>query len=141
MSGTFDPRFDPRFQPGFQPGSEHELGADTPANDVETDVETETDVEVEVEVESDEAVVADEPFEPNPFERTLWSVAGVLVVGGIAAAFWANGVNYYGSGTAWTLQQMLQSSAWSLSGPAVTVGLAIGVGLLFRRAIGWTPPE
>lgn len=80
---------------------------------------------------------------PNPFERTLLVIGAALVVGGIAVAFWANSVNVvYGAlANPWTWQQLLQSAAWTLSAPMVTAGLAIGVGILFRRAIDWKPPE
>ncbi len=81
--------------------------------------------------------------EPNPFERALLVIGAALVVGGIAVAFWANNVNVvYGAlANPWTWQQLLQSAAWTLSAPMVTAGLAIGVGILFRRAIDWKPPE
>ena len=84
----------------------------------------------------------DQP-EPNPFERILLIVGAVLVVGGVAAAFWANSVNYYPGtiGNPWTWQQLLQSAAWSVSGPMSTAGLAMGVGVLFRRAMSWKPSE
>lgn len=82
--------------------------------------------------------IADE-VEPNPFERTLWVVALVLVVGGVAAALWANSFNYESAINAWGWQQIIRVTAWSLTTPMITVGLATGVGLLFRRAITWKP--
>lgn len=82
--------------------------------------------------------IADE-VEPNPFERTLWVVALVLVVGGVAAALWANSFNYEAAINAWGWQQIIRVSAWALTTPMTTVGLATGVGLLFRRAITWKP--
>lgn len=117
VAESFDPRFDARFQPGYQQ-------------------------EPETRAPESPAPVGAVP-EPNPFERTLWVIAAVLIIGGVAAAFWANGLNYSQSAIdgGWTWPRIIQNSGWALSGPMVTIGLATGVGLLFRRAITWSPPE
>ena len=151
MTGEFDPRFDPRFQPGYEdePG---EREFTPPPSDPEYTVAPTPEPSViagavasgEVPGDGDDAQgqlpmveLLDEEREPNPFERTLWVVAAVFVLGGASAAFWANSQNFYGLGTDWLWPQMFQSSAWALSGPMVTVGFAIGVALIFRRAISW----
>ncbi len=158
MAERFDSRFDPRFQPGYEPRAD-QAGQDHPGPDepkpqeaarpdwarhhqeaVAPTVAEVADGASAFEAESDEPVI---PPEPNPFERTLLVIGAALVVSGIAAAFWANSVNYqyYPTSDGMTWQQIVQSAAWSLSAPMVTAGLAIGVGILFRRAITWKPPE
>lgn len=82
-----------------------------------------------------------EPVDRNPFERTLLVIALALIVGGVAAAFWANSLNFFGPGSTWDWGQLLQSSAWALSAPMVTAGLGMAIGLLFRRAIVWESSE
>ncbi|MBX3091675.1 MAG: hypothetical protein KF801_04115 [Cryobacterium sp.] len=113
--------------------------------------EPETSKKSDIPDEADESKESDEPGEPDsgspdehdPFERTLWVVAIALVVGGVVAAYWANGINYAQSaiGTPWTWQSIVQSSGWALSSPMITIGLALAVGLLFRRAMTWRPPK
>lgn len=153
MTEKFDPRFDPRFQPGYlgEPGGS--ASAPLPTEPAHTVSDTAATCEVRSgdadlqgplpvdEVRRDDGDGDGDEHGPNPFERTLWVVAAVFVVAGAAAAFWANSQNFYGEGSSWLFPQMFQSSAWALSGPMVTVGLAIGVGLLFRRAISWKPWE
>lgn len=148
----FDPRFDPRFQPGYEgepiDSGRESIPASTPIAD---SVDVVEDVEGGVPVEPAEAgrsqelaeteLLAEEEVEPNPFERTLIGVAVFLVVGGAAAAFWANSLNYYGTGGAWDWMQILQSSAWALSSPMIMAGLGTAIGLLFRRAVAWRAPE
>lgn len=145
----FDPRFDRRFQPGYE-GEPVEFERETisPSASLARSVD---DVEIGVHEELAETGLVDESaegeqgaideIESNPFERTLLVVAAVLVVGGVAAAFWANSLNYYGTGSAWDWGQILQSSAWALSSPMITAGLGTAIGLLFRRAITWRAPE
>lgn len=151
--GGFDPRFDPRFQPGYTPGpNEAKPDAAAPPGSVrhhrEAEAATPDEVlgdasAVEAEPEQPVSPPESDPPEPNPLERTLLVIGAVLVLGGIAIAFWANSLNYQyipsGNGLSW--QQLLQSAAWALTAPMVTVGLAIGVGVMFRRAIAWKPPE
>jgi hypothetical protein len=149
MADDFDPRFDPRFQPGYAPKSSEPSSRSRPSRTPDAIVPIGDALEAEPGIASPESGSAapesperDRP-DPNPFERTLLVIGVVLVVGGIAAAFWANSVNVvYGAlANPWTWQQLLQSAAWTLSAPMVTAGLAIGVGILFRRAIDWKPPE
>ncbi|MBB5632990.1 hypothetical protein BKA04_001213 [Cryobacterium mesophilum] len=161
--GRFDPRFDPRFQPGYTPGpKESTPDAAAPPGSVPQHREAEAAPPDEVRGDASAVETAPEqrdtplesdppepnppepdPPEPNPLERTLLVAGAVLVFGGIAIAFWANSVNYqynsFGNGLSW--QQLLLAAAWSLTAPMVTVGLAIGVGVMFRRAIAWKPPE
>jgi hypothetical protein len=158
MTGEFDPRYDRRYQPGYVPGPDEPTSrsrapqhpaADPPRRDVDA-IGTEAERAV---IPYEAGPLATEPSnadpsdadlpEPNPFERTLLGAGAVLVVGGVATAFWASSINYYPSalGSPWTWQQLLQSAAWALSAPMVTAGLAIGVGILFRRAITWRPSE
>lgn len=148
MTDKFDPRFDPRFQPGYAPGPNAPKPDEVPRPDragrhqktVAPTAAEVVDDTAALEAELDEPVVAPEP---NPLERILLVIGAVLVAGGVAVAFWANSLNFqytsFGNGLSW--QQLLQSAAWSLSAPMVTVGLAIGVGVLFRRAFSWKPPE
>lgn len=137
--GKFDPRFDPAFQPGFDP-SKH---AARPVPRWEEQTIPQAAAESFAPEQADPANPPDDSedqaVESNPFERILVVVGAVLVVGGVAMAFWANGVNYSHSaiGSPWTWQDLLQTTAWTLAAPTVTIGLAIGVGLLFRRAITW----
>jgi hypothetical protein len=153
MTGEFDPRYDRRYQPGYTPGpgarSPDELKSDEAPRPsrarhhqevVAPIVTGVADDASAFEAEPDEQVI---PLEPNPFERTLLVIGAVLVIGGIAAAFWANSVNYqyYPTSDGMTWQQIVQSAAWSLTAPMVTVGLALGVGVMFRRAIAWEPPK
>ncbi len=135
VAERFDPRFDPRYQPGFTPRPDA-TGPDATVPDATANDTTVPDTTVPAGVESVEVVL-----ELNPFERTLWMVAVVLVIGGIAAALWANSFNYTHAGNEWGWQEMLRSSAWALTTPMITVGLATGVGLLFRRAITWKPVQ
>jgi hypothetical protein len=156
MADKFDPRFDPRFQPGYAPRSDEppsegrvrrRPGAAAPIVD-SADADAGQMVaspgpDVPESHPSEADPLEPEPPEPNPFERTLLVLGAALIVGGIAAAFWANNVNVVYGALAHPLswQQLLQSAAWSLSAPMVTAGLATGVGILFRRAIAWKPPE
>lgn len=144
MTEKFDPRFDPRFQPGYQGEPGETVGVDeaiamTEVADAEHLADSGQLADAGELVDTEHGV--DEEREPNPFERTLWVVAAILVVGGVALAYWANSLNFRGGGSDWTWPLMIQSSMWALSGPMVTVGLATAVGLLFRRAITWKPPE
>jgi uncharacterized protein YbjT (DUF2867 family) len=158
----FDPRFDPAFQRGYDPG-EHgsesggalagASGADGAAT-VSGETREQHRPEESVPPVGDAATAASggseqgqaqpvqpNPAQPNPFERTLAVVAAALVVLGVGAVFWANNANYNGPGETWGWHQALQSLAWALSSPMITVGLATGVGLVFRRAIAWGPRE
>ncbi|HEU4848811.1 MAG TPA: hypothetical protein VFS93_00180 [Terrimesophilobacter sp.] len=158
MADNFDPRFDPRFQPGYVPGPGRPKSdavplarrAPHPGEAEASAFEGVRDDVLALEAEPDPPVTPSEtnasesdPPEPNPLERTLLVIGAVLVGGGVAVAYWANGLNYqypsFGTGLSW--QQLLQAAAWALSAPMVTAGLAIGVGILFRRAITWKPPE
>ena len=158
MTYNFDPRFDPRLQPGYVPGPDQPKSDPAPLarrapHSGEAEASTLEGVRDDVlalEAEPDSPVPPSESNAsesdlpvPNPLERMLLVVGAVLVVGGIAAAFWANSLNYqyasFGNGLSW--QQLLQAAAWALSAPMVTAGLAVGVGILFRRAIAWKPPE
>ena len=147
MVETFDPRFEARYQPGFQETT-GDVNADVSMSEGATSTTSissppasaqsafgSEDTEAEQNVELGP--------EPNPFERTLLIVGAGLILGGIAAAWWANSINFARSaiGSPWTWQELLQTAGWNLSAPMVTVGLAIGVGILFRRAITWKPPE
>ncbi|HMM82418.1 MAG TPA: hypothetical protein PJ998_04505 [Terrimesophilobacter sp.] len=147
MAENFDPRFDARFQPGFEQKAEtHAPRPPAPvagARDRAAHDEAAHGTMAPEDLAPEEAEPAEVGPDPNPFERTLWVFAAVLIVGGVAVAFWANGLNYSQSAIdgGWTWPRILQSSGWALSGPMVTVGLATGVGLLFRRAMSWSPPE
>ena len=126
MTEDFDPRFDPAFQPGYDPKTAVPVSRAQETRAEDTPAETPIDPN---------------PVDPNPFERILWGVAAVLLVGGIAITIWSNSVSYYTVEAEWTWQQVLQQSSWALSTPMITVGLATGVGLLFRRAAQWKPEE
>lgn len=142
VAEKFDPRFDARFQPGFEQKAERQAPAyPAPERASHDDAAHGTMAPGELAPDESEPVEADP--DPNPFERALWVFAAVLIVGGVAVAFWANGLNYSQSAVdgGWTWPRIVQSSGWALSGPMVTVGLATGIGLLFRRAITWRPPE
>lgn len=145
MAENFDPRFDARFQPGFeQKAGTHAPRPPAPvagARDRAAHDEAAHGTMAPEDLAPEEGEPVEVGPDPNPFERTLWVFAAVLIVGGVAVAFWANSLNYYGTGDAWNWQEIIQSSGWALSGPMVTVGLATGVGLLFRRAMSWSPPE
>lgn len=147
----FDPRFDPAFQRGYDPdehGSESG-GAPAGANGAAAAAVSGETREQHLPHESVPPVVdaaaaepgQRQPAEPNPFERTLAVIAAGLVIVGVGAIFWANNSNYNGPGETWSWHQALQSLVWALSPPMITVGLATGVGLLFRRAIAWRPRE
>ena len=145
----FDSRFDPRFQPGYQEQPGDLAAASTrsaiPSPEVLISPPPCADApslyhQIDAGPTAPEPIREPEP-EPNPFERILWIFAAVLVVAGVAVAYWANSFNFMGNSSDWSWPQMLQSSAWALSGPMVTVGLAAAVGLLFRRAVTWKPQE
>jgi hypothetical protein len=138
VTGEFDPRYDRRYQPGYVPGPDESAVSEP---DLREPNLSGLDLP-ELDLPEQDLPKPDLP-EPNPFERTLLGAGAVLLVGGVATAFWASSINYYPStlGSPWTWQQLLQSAAWALSAPMATAGLAIGVGVLFRRAITWRPPE
>lgn len=153
MTEKFDPRFDPRYQPGYS-GEESEFSEKAATSEssrprpsppprtpdpVPGSEAAGAGSGADSAVESD----GDTPVEQNPFELILWIMAAGLVIGGVAFAYWASSLNYMyvPDGAGWSWQQMLQSSGWALSGPMVTVGLATVVGLFFRRAMTWKPPE
>lgn len=151
---TFDPRFDPAFQRGYEP-SRHGFESGAPRTGAKNadppepigsgePRERPRPAESEPPV-VDAAAAAGQPgagpVQPNPFERTLGVIAAGLVIVGVGAIFWANNSNYNGPGETWGWHQALQSLVWALSSPMITVGLATGVGLLFRRAITWRPRE
>lgn len=146
----FDPRFDPRYQPGYT-GAAEDAAVSAPVTPTAGSPETapkshavESSLEdgdsSESEVESDEAAALPDP---NSFEKTLAATGLILVVGGVAVSMWANSFNYSRSpfGGPLTLLELLQTSGWTLSAPMVTTGLAILVGLIFRRALTWKPGE
>lgn len=142
MAEQFDPRFDPAFQPGYDPKEHARPRQNDPPSSVSDFDSTSSHGEPDLhrpEVTNQGAPGAVDPYpvEANPFERALWVVAAVLVVVGAAAAFWANSVNFNSPGSVVEWQQILQSSAWSLSAPMITVGLGAGVALIFRRALAW----
>lgn len=149
MAEQFDPRYDPAFQPGFEAsrhGSEsRRRPVELPETSGDAGSSGSTSLREAAGLAPAEPPVADEPQdlpqlpEPHPFERTLWAVAAGLVVVGVVVAFWANSDE--GTGAVWGWPQVLRSSAWVLVTPMVTVGLAVGVGLLFRRAITWKSEE
>lgn len=146
----FDPRFDPRYQPGYA-GAADDAAVSVPVTRTARAPETapksyavessrEDGDSSESEVESDEAAASPNH---NPFEKTLAVVGFILVVGGVAVSMWANSFNYSRSpgGGPLTLPELFQTSGWTLSAPMVTTGLAILVGLIFRRAVTWRPGE
>jgi hypothetical protein len=167
----FDPRFDPAFQRGYDPdehGSESggapagaPGGADSADGAATASGETRDQHRPEESVPpvGDAATAASggseqgqaqpvqpnptepNPAQPNPFERTLGVIGAALVILGVGAVLWANNANYNGPGETWGWHQALQSLAWVLSSPMITIGLATGVGLVFRRAIAWGPRE
>lgn len=144
MAEDFDPRFDPAFQPGYDSSRDAAKRPSARRDPVATREDLADEPGIEVSAAAAPGADADEPraetpVEPNPFERILWIVAAVLLIGGIAVTIWSNSVNYYTVGSEYTWQQVLQQSAWSLSTPMITIGLATGVGLLFRRAAHWRP--
>lgn len=146
----FDPRFDPAFQRGYDPdehGSESG-GASVGANGAGGAATVSGEPREQPLPHESVPPVADaaaaeqgqrQPVQSNPFERTLGVIAAALVIAGIGGTFWANNTSYNGPGDTWDWQQLLQSLVWALSSPMITVGLATGVGLLFRRAIAWRP--
>ena len=141
MAEDFDPRFDPAFQPGYDPSKDTARAARSPQESVAlpepSAAASRAGAETMVSGPDEEEFLV----EPNPFERILWIVAAALVIGGIAVTFWSNSVSYYTEGAEYTWQQVLQQSAWSLSTPMITIGLATAVALLFRRAAQWRPGE
>lgn len=145
MAEKFDPRFDPAFQPGYDPSRDAvrrpAAGREpiVPPAGLADEPGIEGSAAVAPRADDDDEPRAAALIEPNPFERILWMVTAGLVLGGIAITFWSNSANYYASGSEWTWQQVLQQSSWALSTPMITIGLATGVGLLFRRAANWRP--
>jgi hypothetical protein len=148
---TFDPRFDPAFQRGYEPpardsespptriAAEGFDGAES-SGSAEPDVHpggAEPGQTQGEEPDAEPVPLESGPIEPNPFERILGVVAAVLVIAGVALTFWANSTSYNGPGDVWGWQQIVQASVWALSSPMITVGLATGVALVFRRAITW----
>ena len=108
MAEKFDPRFNPAFQPGFEPSKDAtppRLRAERPAG---SEPVAEPSAPTQAEPENPSEDVEGPAVERNPFERTLWIVAAVLVIGGIAITFWSNSTNYYTSGSEFTWQQVLQ---------------------------------
>jgi len=161
---TFDPRFDPAFQRGYEPPARETPPAPAEASGPDgaptvSDKPCEQPRPAEFAPAVEEAAAEPsqpepsqpEPAQPEPaqpnhalsnsFERTLGVVAAALVIAGVSAALWANNSNYNGPGQTWGWHQALQSVVWALSSPMITVGLATGVGLVFRRAIVWEPRE
>ena len=142
MAEHFDPRFDPAFQAGYDPKDDIPAGrkrSPSAANEfdgIASPGQIDRDG-IDAAGRSEPTGVQLEPAEANPFEPMLWIVAAVLVVVGAAATFWANSVAFSRPGSMLEWQQILQSSAWALSTPMITVGLGTGVGLLFRRALAW----
>jgi hypothetical protein len=151
----FDPRFDPAFQRGYDPDEDGPESAGAPAgapgrasgsDGAAVNGETREPHRPEESAPPVVGATAAEqgqaqPVQPNPFERTLAVIGAALVIVGIGAVLWANNANYNGPGETWGWHQALQSLAWALSSPMITVGLATGVGLVFRRAIAWEPRE
>jgi|GEM_PF-4962496 len=157
---TFDPRFDPAFQRGYElpvreiPPAPVEASGPDGAPTVSDRPREQPRPAASVPPAVEEAAAEPsrpEPSQPEParpnhalsnsFERTLGVVAAALVIAGVSATLWANNSNYNGPGQTWGWHQALQSVAWALSSPMITVGLATGVGLVFRRAIVWEPRE
>lgn len=149
---TFDPRFDPAFQRGYEPpahdsesprtriAAEGFDGAEpSGSGEREQPHGAEPGQTQGEEPDAEPVPLESGPIEPNPFERTLGVVAAVLVIAGVALTFWANSASYNGPGDTWGWQQIVQASVWALSSPMITVGLATGVALVFRRAITWRP--
>jgi hypothetical protein len=157
----FDPRFDPAFQRGYDPDEDGPESAGAPAGAPAgasgaggaATVSGETREQHRPDESGPPVVGAAaaesggseqsqaQPVQPNPFERTLGVIAAALVILGVGAVLWANNANYNGPGETWGWHQALQSLAWVLSSPMITIGLATGVGLVFRRAIAWGPRE
>src|SRR5690606_25965244 len=126
MTDEFDPRFDPRFQPGFRPESGPVQRKPAPEPVPLSRAESADSAAVDSPAGDDGFAANNEEEsgpvpEPNPFERTLWIVAALFVIGGVAAAYWANSLNYFGPNDVWNWKQIIQSSGWALSSPMITV--------------------
>lgn len=143
MTEKFDPRFNPAFQPGFEPSKHATPPAPPPEGAAGSKPVAEPLTSAGAEPADPSEDVEGPAVERNPFERTLWIAAAVLVIGGAALTYWANSVNVYYTtpsvDTPW--DAILQQSAWSFSQPMITVGLGTAVALLFRRAAAWKSAE
>ena len=72
----------------------------------------------------------------NPYVRALAIMAIAFVVIGAGAAVWANSASWAPSSTTGRTaiqMQIIQSLVFQFSTPVVTVGFAIGVGLVFLK--------
>jgi hypothetical protein len=79
------------------------------------------------------------PARENPYFTALWVIAIVFVAGGVIFQVWAQLTSFAGTferpGTV-PIQSVIVDVAFAVCGPAITVGLATIVALLFVRALG-----
>ena len=129
---SFDPRFDPAFQPGFE-ATAAKVKKPRSSNPAKAALEAARE---EIVVTATEAPETAPRAKANPFLVVLTAISVILIAGGLATSQWIRSL-FEDEDIRLDLDFFSLDSLKIAAPLAVSLGIAIGAGVLFVYAIRW----
>ena len=129
---SFDPRFDPAFQPGFE-ATAAKVKKPRSSNPAKAALEAAREETVVTATEAPESAPR---AKANPFLVVLTAISVILIAGGLATSQWIRSL-FEDEDIRLDLDFFSLDSLKIAAPLAVSLGIAIGAGVLFVYAIRW----
>jgi len=129
---SFDPRFDPAFQPGFE-ATAAKVKKPRSSNPAKAALEAAREETVVTATEAPETAPR---AKANPFLVVLTAISVILIAGGLATSQWIRSL-FEDEDIRLDLDFFSLDSLKIAAPLAVSLGIAIGAGVLFVYAIRW----